>query len=336
LAGDRRLFLPEVAVAAVPIPPAGPGLPAATVVYGVRTTGGTLTLEGSIWKYLGAVLAIAGAGMAMGLCLLRYSLLEPLKRLVKSGRGTVQAGLPAGSAGLLAMPGEGDEIGALARLLQEVNGGLDEWRERVASLEASMDRRVQDETHDVKLKLRQVERKAWLDPLTRLGNRRLLEEKFAAVFAHAREAGEELAVVMIDVDHFKTLNDTLGHKAGDELIGFIGELLQQCVREADLAIRYGGDEFVLVFPGATGAMAATAAERIVRLFGQRARLLPVEPKPSMSVGVACLREHRAATAGGLLQMADEALYRAKGLGKSQVCVYRPGRAPRRVASAQWR
>jgi diguanylate cyclase (GGDEF)-like protein len=267
------------------------------------------------------VLAISAAGIAMGLFLLRYSLLEPLKMLVRIGRGDTPRGL------LPADPP--DEIASLAQLLEDANRGTDEWRERAACLEASLERRVESQTHKVTLKLRQVERKAWIDPLTRLGNRRLLDDKFAQLFAQCRETGEDLALIMIDVDDFKSLNDTLGHKAGDELIRFAGELLSQCVREADLAIRYGGDEFLLVLPASTAAMAAKVAERVVRLFGQQAKLLAVEPKPGMSAGVASLKEHRPATPSAFLQMADQALYQAKRLGKSRVCVYRAAREPAR-------
>jgi len=319
LPGDSELCLPDVAVACVPIVPPGGSRPVGRLVYATRASGWEYTLSSGLWKYLGAVLVISAAGIAMGLFLLRYSLLEPLRLLVKIGRGETPSGL------LPADPP--DEIAALARLLEEAHGGVEEWRERAANLEASLERRVERQTQTVTQQLRQVERKAWIDSLTRLGNRRMLDEKFAQVFTQTREAGEDLALVMIDVDFFKSLNDTLGHKAGDEMIAFVGELLRQCVREDDLAIRYGGDEFLLVLPGANAATAAKVAERIIRLFGQQAKLLPVEPKPSMSAGVAALKEHRPATPPVFLQMADQALYQAKKSGKSRVFVHRNGHEP---------
>lgn len=319
LPGDSERLLPDVAVATVPIIPPGASRPIGSLVYATRTAGWEFTLSGGVWKCLGAVLAISAAGLAMGLFLLRYSLLEPLKLLVRIGRGESSAGL------LPADPP--DEIAALARLLEDARSGVEEARNRAACLEASLERRVESQTHSVTLKLRQVERKAWIDPLTRLGNRRLLDDKFGQLFARCRETGEDLALVMIDVDHFKSLNDTLGHRAGDELIVFVGELLSQCVREGDMAIRYGGDEFLLVLPGSTVSGAVKIAERVVRLFGQQARLIPVEPRPSMSAGVALLKEHRPATPAAFLQMADQALYQAKKLGKSRVCPYRAEHRP---------
>jgi len=316
--GNSALCLPEVAMVAVPITPSGAVRPLGTLVYAARTSTPYGPGAGrSVWKYMAAVLAISLAGILMGLCLLWHGLLEPLNALLRIGR-TEERPAPSG-------PGN-DEIEALASLLRDMNCGLDEWRERVAELEASVDQRVRDETLKVTRQLRQIEHKAWIDPLSRLSNRRLMDEKYAALFNRCRDAGEELAVVMLDVDHFKTLNDTLGHKAGDELIGFIGELLRQCIRGEDWAIRYGGDEFLLILPGSNSTQAGMVAERIIRLFGQRARLLAVEPRPSMSAGVASLRDHRPATSASLIQMADQALYRAKSLGKSQVSVYRPGAA----------
>lgn len=314
--GDRQLHLPGVSMAVVPIVPAGSDRALGALAYATRTSQASEAgLSARVWKYLGVVLAISGVGFLMGLGLLRHSLLDPLGTLLQLGRDRHR---------LASVPAErSDEIGALARLLADMNDGLDQWRSRVAHLEASVDRRVRDETWKVTLRLRQVEQKAWIDPLTKLANRRLLDEKLPRLFSEQREAKEDLAVVMIDVDHFKNLNDTLGHKAGDELISFAGELLRQCIRGEDFAVRYGGDEFLLILPGATSTQAGMAAERIIRLFGQRAALLAVSPKPSMSAGVASLRDHQPATATALLQMADRALYRAKSLGKSRVSVYRP-------------
>jgi len=126
---------------------------------------------------------------------------------------------------------------------------------------------------------------------------------------------------MLDIDYFKTLNDTLGHRAGDHLLEFTGDLLRQCLRPQDLAVRYGGDEFVLILPAVTAKDARTIAERTVRLFAQQARLLEVNPKPSMSGGVASLWQHEPETPEGLLAIADEALYLSKRSGKSCVHIY---------------
>jgi diguanylate cyclase (GGDEF)-like protein len=151
----------------------------------------------------------------------------------------------------------------------------------------------------------------------------MFEDRFEPIFKAQAEAGLDLSVVMIDVDNFKLLNDTLGHKAGDELLKFIGELLKSGLRQGDVAVRYGGDEFVLILPSARAEDAERVAQRTIAMFGQQAKLIEVERKPSMSAGVASLHKHRAPTAEGLWRMADEALYESKRSGKAQVRVYDP-------------
>jgi len=193
-------------------------------------------------------------------------------------------------------------------------------RVRASQLERLADTRIAAETKRMARELRQVEKKIATDPLTNLGNRQLLMDRFAEVVETQKRAGQDLSVILIDVDHFKEVNDTLGHKAGDELLVFVGELLQQCLREHDIAVRYGGDEFLLILPSVSLTNAAAVAERTLRLFAQQARVLSVQPKPSMSAGVASLIAHLPSSAEELLEMADHALYEAKKAGKSQVRV----------------
>jgi len=180
---------------------------------------------------------------------------------------------------------------------------------------------VDSQKADITRELHQAQRKAWTDPLTRLGNRLLLEDKLDGIFAQKKQTRQDLVFVMYDVDNFKMLNDTLGHQAGDELLKFMGELLKQCVRKEDLAVRYGGDEFILVLPGVAMANAQSIAERTVRLFSQQANLLAVSPKPTISAGIASLADHQPASADELMRMADKALYAAKNAGKFTVAIH---------------
>jgi diguanylate cyclase (GGDEF)-like protein len=126
-------------------------------------------------------------------------------------------------------------------------------------------------------------------------------------------------VAVLDVDNFKNLNDSLGHAAGDELLVFLGELLRRAVRETDLAIRMGGDEFALVLPETDLEKAVEIVRRLTALFGQMVRTLPpIECRPSLSVGVAALRSTGARSGKELLRAADTALYQAKQRGKARV------------------
>jgi diguanylate cyclase (GGDEF)-like protein len=157
------------------------------------------------------------------------------------------------------------------------------------------------------------------DPLTNLFNRRYLEETLGIEAARARRGDRRLGVVMCDVDHFKRFNDSFGHDAGDVLLREVAALIQSHVRDGDVACRFGGEEFVLVGPGAETGQLARRAERL----GDAIRALQVvhDGKPlgqvTMSFGIACLLPGERGTAG-LLRRADNALYEAKRLGRDRV------------------
>jgi len=138
------------------------------------------------------------------------------------------------------------------------------------------------------------------------------------VIQRQREKDEDLAVVMIDVDNFKTHNDTLGHQAGDELLRFVGDLLRGSIRPSDHAIRYGGDEFALLLLNVDKRHACIIVERIVKLFAQYAATLGETTTVSLSAGVATMKGDKCHDPQGLLAHADAALYKAKRGGKNTV------------------
>jgi diguanylate cyclase (GGDEF)-like protein len=261
--------------------------------------------------------------MALGFLWLKRHVLDPLGTLSRLGpdvkSSSLKGGLPLDRS---------DEIGDLARMLTSMHMDVEEWRSRAARLENSIDDRVAHATERITRELKNVQKKIWIDPLTRLGNRRLLDDKFQEIFEAQKASKKELSIVMIDVDYFKQLNDTLGHRAGDALLEFTGDLLKQCLREQDLAIRYGGDEFVLILSSVTAEQAYAIAERTIAMFAQRSKLLAVPTRPSLSAGIASLSQHGATSAEQLLQMADTALYQAKFAGKGRAVVYSRSHAPR--------
>ncbi|MFQ5422915.1 MAG: diguanylate cyclase [Phycisphaerae bacterium] len=215
-----------------------------------------------------------------------------------------------------------DELGVIARTVLDLYGKAHQYQERAHRIERSLDSRVADETRRIQLDMKKIEREAWRDPLTGVQNRRMLEDRFTAIFEAQRRAGGDLSVVMIDIDHFKTLNDTLGHQAGDELLTFTGELIRQCLRSEDTAIRYGGDEFLLILPGASVEQAQSIAGRIIALFAQRAKVLNVSPTPSMSAGVASQLLNEPTTPKEIIDLADQALYEAKQAGRNRLRICR--------------
>ncbi|TCS35179.1 diguanylate cyclase (GGDEF)-like protein [Paucimonas lemoignei] len=153
---------------------------------------------------------------------------------------------------------------------------------------------------------------AMRDGLTGLLNRRFMEESLLRETRHARRNHSQIAIIMIDIDHFKRFNDTFGHAAGDALLRAIGKMLQEAMRGSDLACRYGGEEFTVILPGTPLQAAATIAEKLrestqsmeVAMEGQALG------KITISLGVACFPEH-GDTYEAVLHAADLALMHAK-------------------------
>jgi diguanylate cyclase (GGDEF)-like protein len=159
------------------------------------------------------------------------------------------------------------------------------------------------------------------DPLTGLFNRRYMEESLEREFRRAVRNQRPLSAVMIDIDHFKRLNDEHGHEAGDEVLGQVGKLLGASVRKEDIVCRYGGEEFMLIMPEASLPNAAKRAEQL----REKLKHLPVHFRGrnlgpvTISAGVAAFPEHGSCSAE-VLRRADESLYRAKAAGRDQVVI----------------
>jgi diguanylate cyclase (GGDEF)-like protein/PAS domain S-box-containing protein len=174
------------------------------------------------------------------------------------------------------------------------------------------------------LKLRETLRnQAIRDGLTGLFNRRYLEETLDRELSRSKRQGSPLAVIMLDLDHFKEYNDTYGHHAGDELLMALGELIQEQNRGEDIACRYGGEEFLLIMPGAPLEAALNRAEELNRsvknLHTRNTSLKPI----TISAGVAIFPDHGGAGME-VIQAADAALYRAKAEGRDRVLVANGG------------
>lgn len=165
-----------------------------------------------------------------------------------------------------------------------------------------------------------LERAATTDGLTGLYNRRTLNERLEEALLRAERAGNPLSLVLADVDHFKSVNDTYGHQVGDDVLVGVARTFLRCARVTDVVARYGGEEFVLVLENTDASGAAHLAERIRRsIAAQRfdTDLGPLEV--TSSFGVASLSDH-AEDAEGLLKAADDALYRAKEKGRNRVVI----------------
>jgi diguanylate cyclase (GGDEF)-like protein/PAS domain S-box-containing protein len=159
------------------------------------------------------------------------------------------------------------------------------------------------------------------DHLTTLPNRFLLDERFAGGLAQARREGSLLAMLMIDIDRFKNINDTLGHGMGDTLLKLVGSKLKSCIRDCDTLARWGGDEFVLLLPGLQdSATAVTIARRCLTAVKEPFVIDGQNLHITASIGIS-VSPDSSAEAETLLKNADTAMYKAKARGGDSFIVY---------------
>jgi diguanylate cyclase (GGDEF)-like protein len=159
------------------------------------------------------------------------------------------------------------------------------------------------------------------DGLTRAYNKKFFLDRFETEFAYARRHRSLLSLVMFDVDHFKKVNDTYGHLAGDAVLVTLSRIAQSMIRTEDIFARYGGEEFAVICRGTPLLSAGIVGERLrtaveQATFDYQGRRLPV----TISVGVAALPESNVGTTQELIAEADEALYEAKRSGRNRVCL----------------
>ncbi|KAF0813179.1 Response regulator PleD [Andreprevotia sp. IGB-42] len=160
-----------------------------------------------------------------------------------------------------------------------------------------------------------LSREVETDALTGVANRRALESQLDQL---AAQAGIGFSVLMLDIDHFKAINDSHGHAVGDRVLAQIGQLLRESCRNGETIARYGGEEFCVLLPGIEGAAATAIAERIRRRVAGHG-WAEVAPRLAVTTSVGCASAHGDEGARGVLARADALLYRAKKQGRNRVC-----------------
>ena len=169
--------------------------------------------------------------------------------------------------------------------------------------------------------LEKVSHMAWHDSLTGLPNRRLFEDRVEQELVRSRRVGEPVCMFFVDLDHFKEVNDNLGHAAGDELIRQVGQRLVDTVRRQDTVARVGGDEFAILLPGLSDQLAIDQlAQRSLEAMHATFAVLGEQVVTSASIGIAIAPDH-GDTYDELLSHADEAMYRAKSRGRHAFEMY---------------
>jgi len=193
------------------------------------------------------------------------------------------------------------------RLQAQLQDMLAEVRRKNAQLEASLER---------------VRLMAATDHLTGLANRRWFGEELERRFSEAVRYGRDLTCCMCDLDHYKQLNDSLGHQVGDEVLILVADVVRSILRRSDLAGRYGGDEFVLLLPSTRCNEACEAGRRLREELTRRlADYPPAAQAVTLSIGIASLDADHPATADDLVCQADRALYAAKHAGRDRIVLH---------------
>ena len=176
---------------------------------------------------------------------------------------------------------------------------------------------------DIKLLQTKLQEQASRDPLTALYNRRYMDTIAGREIARCNREHQPMAVMMVDVDHFKKVNDTYGHPGGDEVLKMLSALFLEKVRTSDVPCRYGGEEFLLLMPGMSAEIALARANQWRCSFAERTVLFGgFSIQSTISIGVAVYPDH-GESMEALIQSADLALYRAKQQGRNRVVLFDP-------------
>lgn len=209
-------------------------------------------------------------------------------------------GFNLGASDFLMKPFESEELVARVKSLLRVRSLMDELKEKNSLLE----------------------KLAVTDELTGLYNRRHFFESTHAQMALGLRHNFKVACLLMDIDHFKKINDTHGHMAGDEVLRKIGALLKACKRDGEELARFGGEEFVMCLFNTDSESAVLAAERFRRLVKEH-DFSSIAPglKVTLSVGVAVWPQGRATSIDELVRAADKALYKSKALGRDMVTLF---------------
>lgn len=176
------------------------------------------------------------------------------------------------------------------------------------------------ELEQAKRELAELSELVRTDPLTGLFNFRHFREVMEVEMERTKRTNQPTALVMVDLDHFKKVNDTWGHEAGNQVLISTAKAMQSCIRQLDVACRYGGEEFAIILPAANSLIAKQVAQRICDTIASKPVMVDgVDISTTASLGIAILQANQLCSVEALVERADQALYQAKQSGRNQVC-----------------
>lgn len=220
-------------------------------------------------------------------------------------------GYETGAVDYLMKPFEPVILRSKVKVFQE----LYKQRKIIEQFYNNLEQIVEERTAELKEANRIITRLAATDELTRLANRRNLKERLPAAISAARRHNHPLSIIMIDLDHFKTVNDTYGHNEGDNVLREFADVLREMIRAEDIAARWGGEEFIIILPHTACEAAEAMAERIRIACEQHAGTMH---GLSASFGVSQLKDDD--DEDSLIRRADDAMYCAKKEGRNRVVI----------------
>jgi diguanylate cyclase (GGDEF)-like protein/PAS domain S-box-containing protein len=247
-------------------------------------------------------------------------------------RGTRLGFLASASLPLLR---NGVAIGAFTLYADEVNAFEEDVRALLVEIAADISYALDNFALETE-RTQAEERIQWLahfDVLTGLPNRTLFTDRINHAISMAQRTHSQLAILFLDLDHFKNINDTLGHRIGDQLLIEVAKRLKSAVRDEDTISRQGGDEFILVLPGTDANGAAHAAEKLLASVAQSCQIEQYELVVTPSIGIT-IYPNDGEDFEALSQRADVAMYRAKQGGRNKYCFYTPEMQARSARNLQ--
>ncbi len=249
--------------------------------------------------------------------LIEASVAKVMERLVEANDNAARYGKSLDNfTGHLTRGIDGQELQQIVSAVLAETHKMRERSERIAGdiKESSL------EIIELRRSLETVRREAHTDALTGIANRRSFDERLKAALRDAKESGETLSLLMIDIDHFKKFNDSFGHPIGDKVLQLVARILKTSIKGRDTVARYGGEEFAVILPSTRMAGAAVLANQIREAVATRHIIQKRTGEDfgtiTLSIGVANLRSSDSGE--GLIKRADEALYAAKRNGRNRV------------------
>ncbi len=255
-------------------------------------------------------LAVMGCFVAAGLAWLAAGRLSEHLSVISSAAYEVTHGHPGAQIPVLHSSSD----------VHRLSSSLQSMTERLQHVNEQTEKLVRERTRELEAATRELANLASTDPLTGLLNRRGFEPQWKQGLAFALRAGHPISALMVDIDHFKRVNDTHGHAVGDDVIRHLSRLLRERLRSTDVVARYGGEEFAAILPNTDAANALHVAQMLVDAMAEQP--LPVVGPVTISVGVTTLLPGVPGEVD-LLQQADEALYSAKRTGRNRAVAWSP-------------